>query len=84
MPLGAEAVCRRHPHARPNRLAKSPKPYFHATKATFRALMGGLREFVAAYRLAAERLADGDKNVQFPENCFPPGLPFVEPARSSV
>ena len=80
VPLGAEAVCRRHPHARPNRLAKSPKPHFHATKAAFRALMDGFREFVATYRLATERLADGDKNAQFPENCFPPRLPFVEPA----
>ena len=80
VPLGAEAICKRHPHARPNRLARSPQPYFHATKAAFRALMDGFREFVAAYRLAAERLAGGSKDVQFPENCFPPGLPFVEPA----
>ena len=61
-------------------VAKSPKPHFHATKVAFRALMNGFREFVGTYRLAAERLADGEKNVQFPENCFPPGLAFVEPA----
>ena len=79
VPLGADAVCRRHPHEHPHRLAKSPKPHFHATKPVFRVLMDGFREFVAAYRLAAERLADGEQSVRFPENCFPPGLPFVEP-----
>ena len=82
VPLGAEAVCRRSPFERPGRLARSPKPYFHATRVAFRELMDGFREFVAAYRLAAERLAGGDRRVQFPENCFPPGLPFVEPLRA--
>ena len=79
-PLGAEAVCRRHPHERPSHLAKSNQPYFHATKRAFKALMESLREFVAAYRAAADRLAAGDRNATFPENCYPPGLPFVEPA----
>ena len=79
VPLGVESVCRRSPLERPSHLAKSPKPYFHASKVAFRALMDGFREFVAAYRLAADRLAGGDRSAQFPGNCFPPGLPFVEP-----
>ncbi len=81
-PLGAEAVCRRHPRDRPKQWTTSSKPYFHATKAAFRNLMDGFREFVAAYRLAAESLAQGATNVTFPENCFPPGLPFVAPGAS--
>ena len=80
VPLGAEAIRRRQPDERPNRLAKSPRPRFHAaTKAAFQALLEGYREVYAEYRAAAERLASGDRNVVFPENCFPPRLPFVDP-----
>ena len=35
---------------------------------------------LAAYYEAAERLKAGERDVEFPENTFPPGLPFVEPA----
>ena len=37
---------------------------------------------VAPYFEAAERLKAGYRDVEFPENTFPPGLPFVEPARA--
>ncbi|MEM9556723.1 MAG: hypothetical protein AAGC60_20860 [Acidobacteriota bacterium] len=82
VPFGATAIRRRQPHERPrSRLARSRKPRFHAASKHVRdRLVEGFREFVAAYRIAAERLAAGDRLVMFPENCFPPRLPFVEPA----
>ncbi len=44
-------------------------------------MVAAYREFLAAYRVAAERLAEGDLSVAFPEDCFPPPLPFVKPLR---
>ncbi|MEM9557987.1 MAG: hypothetical protein AAGC60_27265 [Acidobacteriota bacterium] len=81
VPLGTTAIRRRLPHERPTRrLVRSPKPRFHAASKHVRdRLIEGFREFVAAYRIAAGRLAAGDLQVTFPENCFPPRLPFVEP-----
>ncbi len=80
-PLGAEAVLAGDPHYYPAKLKKSPQPYFHAFRKKVRE---GMREalllLVAAYNEAAERLRAGDRDVVFPENTFPPGLPFVEPA----
>ncbi|MEM1182513.1 MAG: hypothetical protein AAGM22_29470, partial [Acidobacteriota bacterium] len=78
VPLGVEAILARDPHDEPRRFSKSPQPYFHASKQVFKQLMEGFREFTAAYRRAAQRLADGDRAVQFPDNCYPPRLPFVE------
>ena len=81
-PLGADWVRQRHPHERPQPGRRSPKPRFHAVAQKVRAeLVAAFREFVAAYRLAAERLAVGDTAIAFPKNCFPPRLPFVKPAK---
>jgi hypothetical protein len=33
--------------------------------------------FVAAFRSAAEKLKQGDREARFPVGSFPPGLPFV-------
>lgn len=79
-PSGAQAICSRDPSDCANQLTRTAKPKFHATRAGLRPLLEGLREFTLAYRAAAERLAAGHRNVHFPENCYPPGLPFVEPA----
>ncbi len=80
VPKGAEWVRRRHPHERPKTGHRSPKPRFHAFARKIRAQMvEAYRAFLAAYRVAAERLGDGEVGVTFPENCFPPPLPFVEP-----
>ena len=80
-PLGAAAVLAGDPHYYPAKLKKSPQPHFHAFRKKVRQ---GMREalllLVAAYYEAAERLRAGDRDVVFPENTFPPGLPFVEPA----
>src|SRR5215207_5790135 len=77
-PLGAAAILRQHPHTRPDKTKKSPAPRFHAaTKAAREALRKAYGLFLAAFREAAERLKDGDRMAQFPNGCFPPGLPFV-------
>ncbi|MCG8462477.1 MAG: hypothetical protein MI919_39840 [Holophagales bacterium] len=80
-PKGASAVCRQKPHEIPRDVKRSTAPRFHAaTGAARRALLEGLRQFVAAYRSAAARVAAGEVGVRFPENCYPPCLPFVPPA----
>ncbi len=82
VPKGAEWVRRRHPHERPKPGHRSPRPRFHAFAKKIRAQMvAAYREFLAAYRVAAERLAEGVLSVAFPEDCFPPPLPFVKPLR---
>ena len=79
-PAGGEEVRRRQPHERPNRVAKSVRPRFHAATETVRSmLLAGYREFVLAYREAAALLKAGDVTARFPENCFPSRLPFVPP-----
>ncbi|MEM8996877.1 MAG: transposase [Acidobacteriota bacterium] len=79
-PIGATEICRRKPRDRPRQDPTSRKPHFHATRAVYGQLMEAFRIFTAAYRAAADRLAAGDRSAQFPENCFPPRLPFVQPA----
>ncbi|MEM7517727.1 MAG: hypothetical protein AAF368_12505 [Planctomycetota bacterium] len=80
-PLGAAAVAAVDPHDHPRSLKTSPRPRFHAAaKAVRRALLQAYREFLAAYRIAAEQLAEGDLNARFPGNCFPPRLAFVPPS----
>ncbi|MEM7481953.1 MAG: transposase [Acidobacteriota bacterium] len=81
-PLGAENIRRQQPHSHPNRPARSPAPRFHGiAKAVLRAILEAYREFVEAYRAAAEQLRRGEQGVSFPEGCFPPRLPFVPPLR---
>ena len=78
-PLGAAAVRRQHPHDKPTELEPSPAPPFHAANPEeYRALREARALRVAAYREAAERLKKGELDVQFPDGCFPPHLPFVE------
>jgi hypothetical protein len=43
----------------------------------FKALWEAYAWFVGTYRMAVERLLNGDRNAVFPEGCFPPALPFV-------
>lgn len=79
-PAGATAVCRRPPHYVPERQKKSPAPLFHvASKAAFEALRQALGDFLTMYRDASERLRAGERRVEFPPDCFPPGLAYVPP-----
>jgi hypothetical protein len=76
--MGADAVCRVHPHHRPDSLTKSPAPPCHTTSdETKRLFRKRYRAFVEAFKAAAYELAQGLWPVQFPLYCFPPSLPFV-------
>ncbi|MEM6792685.1 MAG: transposase [Acidobacteriota bacterium] len=80
-PAGVREILSMDPHHRPRKPARSPKPLFHAATRRVRdALIEGFREFLVAYRTAAEKLAAGDRSAQFPEGSFPARLPFVSPA----
>ena len=62
----------------PEKPKKSPAPLFHAAKREVRkALWEAYAWFVAAFREAAERLREEDRNAGFPVGSFPPHLPFV-------
>ncbi len=80
-PLGAEKIVAGDPHFYPAELEKSPQPRFHAVRKDVRqAMREAFSLILAAYLKAAALLKAGDRTVEFPENTFPPGLPFVEPA----
>jgi len=76
--LGAEAILAMDPQHRPAHLDRSPAPLVHAaTQAARKAFYKAYAWFVAAFRQAAEKLRQGDRNVAFPAGSFPPALPFV-------
>jgi REP element-mobilizing transposase RayT len=75
---GVESIVARDPQYRPAKLARSPAPLVHAaTKAARKAFYEMYSWFVAAFRSAAEKLKQGDREASFPAGSFPPGLPFV-------
>ncbi len=75
---GVESILVRDPLHRPAELARSPAPLVHAaTKAARRAFYKMYSWFVGAFRSAAEKLKQGDREARFPVGSFPPGLPFV-------
>jgi hypothetical protein len=81
--LGVRAVLRQHPHDSPICAKRSPAPYCHAFSKTVRkALRSAYALFLASYRHASQRLADGDRNAAFPHGCFPPPLPFIDLQRA--
>ncbi len=76
--LGPDAILAQDPHSRPQHSKKSPAPFCHAASREWRRkLREAYREFVAAFRSAAERLKAGDREAPFPVGSFPPALPFV-------
>jgi REP element-mobilizing transposase RayT len=71
--LGAQAVQAQHPHTRPERLKRSPRPLGHAsTRQALRELREQYRAFVAVFREAAARWRRGDFLARFPRFSFPP------------
>ncbi len=69
---------RRSRHDRPPNLVRSPAPFCHAATTQARAeIRNAYRWFYKAFRTAAEKLARGCLNPDFPPGSFPPGLPFV-------
>jgi REP element-mobilizing transposase RayT len=75
--LGAKKVRAQDPHDRPQTSKRSPAPVAHAaTVQRWLAMKIAYREFVSAYREAAERRKAG-LEARFPGGCFPPRGPFV-------
>jgi hypothetical protein len=73
--LGARAVQVQHPHTRPERLKRSPRPLGHAsTRQALRELREQYRAFVSAFREAAARWRQGDFSARFPLFSFPPRI----------
>ena len=73
--LGARAVQEQHPHTRPERLKRSPRPLGHAsTRQALQQLHEQYRAFVSAFREAAARWRRGDFSACFPVFSFPPPL----------
>jgi hypothetical protein len=76
--LGVDAILAQDPQRRPGHSKRSPAPFCHAASKDWRQLLrAAYAEFAAAFRRAAERLKQGDHDVQFPQGSFPPALPFV-------
>ena len=70
-----------NPTDRPWRSKRSPAPWFHCTSKAMRLeLRAAYREFLAAYRLAAEKLRCGELTAPFPDGSFPPPRPFIAAA----
>ena len=80
-PAGATSVLERDPRARRvHEKPRRPPPLIHAASREVReSLRSALCTFVTAYRDAAERLKRGESPFSFPQDCFPPQLPYVPP-----
>jgi hypothetical protein len=75
-------VREQHPHSRPERLKRSPRPLGHAsTRQALRELREQYRAFVSAFREAAARWRQGDFSARFPLFSFPPRILPVRVAR---
>ena len=77
-PLGARRILRQDPHARPQRLARSAAPLFHAATWQIRRMLeAGYRSYCDAYREAMGRLREHHLPVRFPSHGIPPPLSVV-------
>jgi REP element-mobilizing transposase RayT len=75
--LGRARVLAQHPHYRPARPERSPRPYCHATLASVRrAFIEHYRAFVASFRAASLRWRRGELAIEFPIGAV---KPFVWP-----
>ena len=75
--LGARAVLDQDPHHLPSASTRSPAPFCHAfTKRMRRELRKAYGIFLGAFREAARRLTEGDRDACFPSGSFPPAIPF--------
>ena len=78
-PLGVRAILEQSPHARPDRVDRSPAPRFHAANRQARLeLLSAYSWFIAAYREASDVLRRGVRKAEFPTGCFPPPLAYVD------
>lgn len=78
IPPGPAWVCRQHPHTILKGGKNTPAPLCLTRSRRIRmAFFEAYKLFLHAFRQAAQRLKAGELDVDFPPNCFPPGLPFV-------
>jgi hypothetical protein len=76
-PLGPKRIRLASPRDRAVHPKRSPAPDFHtATREVRKALRDAYGIFVGAFVAASLRFRQGDRQVVFPEGCFPPRLPF--------
>ncbi len=76
-PMGVKKIARQDPHDHPAQPKRSKAPLCHtATVEEWVCYKVAYREFVQAFRLAAERLRQG-LDARFPAGSFPPRLPHV-------
>jgi hypothetical protein len=76
-PMGVRRVLQQNPHGLPKEVKRRKAPSCHAASAALRKTYRKLyRLFASLYREASERLRTGDRNVQFPEHCFPPAMAY--------
>jgi hypothetical protein len=81
--LGKKAILRKHPHFKPPKEKRSRRPlFFAASKEAYKRLTEAFRAFLSTYREASARLREGHLDAIFPENCFPPALPFTGAPRA--
>ena len=74
-PLGVRRILRQDPHARPQRLARSAAPRFHAATWQIRRMLeAGYRSYRDAYRDAMGALREHRVPVRFPSHGIPPPL----------
>ena len=77
---GRAAVLGMNPHHKPGRAKKRPAPLVHGgSKKARRKIREAYKEFVRAFRAAAEKLQESRPTHGFPEGAFPSALPFVRP-----
>ena len=77
-PLGVRRILRQDPHARPQRIARSTAPRFHAATWQIRRMLeAGYRSYCDAYRDAVEALRQQRVPVHFPSHGIPPPINLV-------
>ena len=76
--LGLKKVLEQHPHTRPAKTKRSPRPYCHASSASLRrAFIETYKAFLNAYWEASHAFRHGILTAEFPPGTFRPSL---EPA----
>jgi REP element-mobilizing transposase RayT len=73
--LGRAGVLRQHPHHRPARPSRAPRPLCHTSlRQLLEAFRDRYRSFLAAFHQASARWRAGDLLAQFPEHAIRPFL----------
>lgn len=77
-PTGTRGILQENPLASPEKFDSTPAPRFLTSDGDELTKMRHARDQKhIAYAIAADRLERGESDYEFPQDCFPPGLPFV-------